>query len=53
MHPTITNIIDVVATREADKIAPLPADDVTFMPPTYSNTLHALAPLSAGLGPVR
>ena len=38
MHPTITNMIDVVAKGEADRIAPLLAEDVTFMPPTYYKT---------------
>ncbi len=35
MHPTITKMIDVVAKGDSEKIAPLLAEDVTFMPPTY------------------
>ena len=52
MHPTITNMIDVVAKGEADKIAPLLAEDVTFMPPTYYKTWTGRAPVAAVLGHV-
>ena len=49
MHPTITQMIDVVAKGESDKIAPLLAEDVTFMPPTYYKTWTGRAPVAAVL----
>ena len=52
MHPTITNMIDVVAKGEANRIAPLLAEDVTFMPPTYYKTWTGRAPVAAVLGHV-
>ena len=52
MHPTITQMIDVVAKGESDKIAPLLAEDVTFMPPTYYKTWNGRAPVAAVLGHV-
>mgnify|MGYP000639781601 FL=1 len=52
MHPTITKMIDVVAKGEADQIAPLLAEDVRFMPPTYYKTWTGREPVAAVLGPV-
>jgi len=52
MHPTITKMIDVVAKGEADQIAPLLAEDVRFMPPTYYKTWTGRAPVAAVLGHV-
>ena len=52
MHPTITKMIDVVAKGEADKIAPLLAEDVRFLPPTYYKTWTGRVPVAAGLGHV-
>ncbi|MEH6390099.1 MAG: nuclear transport factor 2 family protein [Sulfitobacter sp.] len=52
MHPTITKMIDVVAKGEADRIAPLLAEDVRFMPPTYYKTWTGRAPVAAVLGHV-
>ena len=52
MPPTITKMIDVVAKGEADKIAPLLAEDVRFLPPTYYKTWTGRAPVAAVLGHV-
>tara|TARA_R110000796_G_scaffold99596_5_gene207867 strand:- start:9969 stop:10382 length:414 start_codon:yes stop_codon:yes gene_type:complete len=52
MHPTITKMIDVVAKGEADKIAPLLAEDVRFLPPTYYKTWTGRVPVAAVLGHV-
>ena len=52
MHPTITKMIDVVAKGEADQIAPLLAEDVRFMPPTYYKTWTGREPVAAVLGHV-
>lgn len=52
MHPTITKMIDVVAKGEADQIAPLLAEDVRFMPPTYYKTWTGRVPVAAVLGHV-
>ncbi|EEB85668.1 nuclear transport factor 2 family protein [Roseobacter sp. GAI101] len=52
MHPTISKMIDVVAKGEADKIAPLLAEGVRFMPPTYYKTWTGRAPVAAVLGHV-
>lgn len=52
MHPTITEMIDVVAKGEADQIAPLLAEDVRFMPPTYYKTWTGRVPVAAVLGHV-
>jgi len=52
MHPTITKMIDVVAKGEADQIAPLLAEDVRFMPPTYYKTWAGRVPVAAVLGHV-
>ena len=52
MHPTITKMIDVVAKGEADQIAPLLAEDVRFMPPTYYKTWTGRAHVAAVLGHV-
>ena len=52
MHPTITKMIDVVAKGDSEKIAPLLAEDVTFMPPTYYKTWTGRAPVAAVLGHV-
>ena len=52
MHPTITEMIDVVAKGEADQIAPLLAEDVRFMPPTYYKTWTGREPVAAVLGHV-
>ena len=35
MHPTISHMMEVVAKGDADAIAPLLAEDVRFLPPTY------------------
>ncbi|MEO9466927.1 nuclear transport factor 2 family protein [Sulfitobacter pontiacus] len=52
MHPTITKMIDVVAKGDSEKIAPLLAEDVTFMPPTYYKTWTGRASVAAVLGHV-
>ncbi|WP_340247923.1 nuclear transport factor 2 family protein [Sulfitobacter pontiacus] len=52
MHPTITKMIDVVAKGDSEKIAPLLAEDVTFMPPTYYKTWTGRTPVAAVLGHV-
>jgi len=52
MHPTITRMQDVVAKGDAHAIAPLLAENVTFMPPTYYKTWTGRAPVAAVLGHV-
>lgn len=52
MHPTISKMIDVVSKGAADQIAPLLAEDVRFMPPTYFKTWTGRAPVAAVLGHV-
>ncbi len=52
MHPTIARMIEVVAKGDADQIAPLLAEDVRFLPPTYFKTWTGRAPVAAVLGHV-
>jgi len=52
MHPTITQMIDVVAKGREEDIGPLLADDVAFLPPTYWKTWTGRAPVAALLGHV-
>jgi len=52
MHPTISRMIDVVAKGDAGQIAPLLAEDVRFLPPTYFKTWTGRAPVAAVLGHV-
>ena len=52
MHPTITKMQEVVAKGDAGAIAPLLAEDVRFLPPTYFATWTGRAPVAAVLGHV-
>lgn len=52
MHPTIEKIQDVVAKGDHTAIAPLLAEDITFMPPTYFATWTGREPVAAVLGHV-
>ncbi|MGB3245886.1 MAG: nuclear transport factor 2 family protein [Sulfitobacter sp.] len=52
MHPTIEKMQAVVAKGEANAIAPLLAEDVAFMPPTYWKTWTGRDAVAAVLGHV-
>ena len=52
MHPTITTMQDVVAKGDASKIAPLLAEQVKFLPPTYFATWTGRDAVAAALGHV-
>ena len=52
MHPTIENMMEVVAKGDDTKIAGLLAEDVQFLPPTYFATWTGSAPVAAVLGHV-
>lgn len=52
MHPTITRMMDIVASGEEEKIGDILADDVRFMPPTYWKTWTGREPVAAVLGHV-
>lgn len=52
MHPTIKAIQDVVAKGDAGAIAPLLAEQVIFLPPTYWATWTGRAAVAAVLGHV-
>lgn len=52
MHPTIEQMQHVVAKGDASAIAPLLAEDVTFMPPTYWKTWTGRDAVAAVLGHV-
>ncbi len=52
MHPSIEKMQDVVAKGDATAIAPLLAEDVAFLPPTYWKTWTGRAPVAAVLGHV-
>ncbi|PSL21280.1 nuclear transport factor 2 family protein [Shimia abyssi] len=52
MHPTIARMIDVVAKGNETDIAPLLAQDVAFLPPTYWATWTGREPVTALLGHV-
>lgn len=51
-HPTITKMIEVVASGDEAGIAPLLAETVAFRPPTYWKTWTGRAPVAAVLGHV-
>ncbi|MDB4092249.1 nuclear transport factor 2 family protein, partial [bacterium] len=52
MHPTITTMQEVVAKGDDSKIAPLLAEQVKFMPPTYFATWTGRDAVAAVLGHV-
>jgi|TARA_R110002049_G_scaffold44333_5_gene129991 hypothetical protein len=52
MHSTIEQMQAVVAKGDADAIAPLLAENVKFLPPTYWKTWTGRAPVAAVLGHV-
>jgi hypothetical protein len=52
MHPTITQMIEVVASGREEAIAGLLAEDVAFLPPTYWKTWTGRVPVAALLGHV-
>ena len=52
MHPTITDMQEIVAKGDASKIAPLLAEQVKFLPPTYFATWTGRDAVAALLGHV-
>ena len=52
MHPTIADMIEVVAKGDDARIAELLAEDVQFLPPTYFATWKGREPVAAVLGHV-
>ncbi len=52
MHKTIETMMEVVAKGDGDAIAPILAEDVRFLPPTYWATWQGRAPVAAVLGHV-
>lgn len=52
MHPTITELQAVVAKGDKNAIAPLLAENVAFMPPTYWKTWTGRDAVAAVLGHV-
>lgn len=52
MHPTIDKMQAVVASGDKDGIAPLLAEDVKFLPPTYWKTWTGRDAVAAVLGHV-
>lgn len=52
MHPTISQMIEVVSKGDATEIAPLLSENVRFLPPTYFKTWTGRAPVAAVLGHV-
>ena len=52
MHPTIEAMMEVVAKGDATKIAPLLAEDVRFLPPTYWAVWEGRDAVAAVLGHV-
>lgn len=52
MHPTIAQMQEVVAKGDKDAIAPLLAQGVAFLPPTYWKTWTGRAAVAAVLGHV-
>ncbi|WP_146347075.1 nuclear transport factor 2 family protein [Phaeobacter marinintestinus] len=52
MHPTITRMMEIVASGQEDKIGEILAEQVRFMPPTYWKTWTGREPVAAVLGHV-
>ncbi|WIY27012.1 nuclear transport factor 2 family protein [Parasedimentitalea psychrophila] len=52
MHPTLSAMMEVVASGDDSKIAGLLAEDVKFLPPTYWKTWTGREPVAAVLGHV-
>jgi hypothetical protein len=52
MHPTIEKMTEAVAKGDETAIAPLLAERVRFLPPTYFATWTGRAPVAAVLGHV-
>lgn len=52
MHPTITRMMDIVASGDDSLIAEILAEDVAFMPPTYWATWRGREAAAAVLGHV-
>jgi len=52
MHPTIARMMEVVARGEDTAIAPLLAEEVRFLPPTYWAVWQGREPVAAVLGHV-
>ncbi|MDU8927547.1 nuclear transport factor 2 family protein [Alisedimentitalea sp. MJ-SS2] len=50
MHPTIETMMEVVAKGDAAAIAPILAEEVRFLPPTYWAVWQGRAPVAAVLG---
>jgi len=52
MHPTLTAMQEIIAKGDKDAIAPLLAENVRFLPPTYWATWTGRAAVAAVLGHV-
>ena len=52
LHPTIAEMLDVVAAGDETAIGPLLAENVRFQPPTYWATWTGREPVAAVLGHV-
>lgn len=52
MHPTITRMMDIVASGQEDLIGDILAEDVKFLPPTYFKTWTGRDAVAAVLGHV-
>ncbi len=52
LHPTISEMLDVVAAGDDTAIGPLLSDTVRFQPPTYWATWTGREPVAAVLGHV-
>ena len=52
LHPSIAQLLDVVAAGDDTAIAPLLAEQVRFQPPTYWATWTGREPVAAVLGHV-
>ncbi len=52
MHPTITRMMEVVASGDHERIIEVLAEEVEFMPPTYWATWRGREPAAAVLGHV-
>ena len=51
MHPTIPDLIEVVAKGDETAIAPLMAENVRFLPPTYWAVWHGRGAGRGSAGP--
>ncbi len=52
MHPTITRMMEIVASGQEELVGDILAENVRFHPPTYYKTWTGRAPVAAILGHV-